>query len=84
MRHFAVYSLGLFLLLPGALAQSENTLFGDFEVHDIPLGTGAPAAFQILLLNRGLQVVGRETLHLNDQVVFTVRYAARDSRGIPV
>ena len=62
MRHFAVYSLGLLLLLPGALGQSGSTLFGDFEVHDILQGTGAPAAFQILLLNRGLQVIGRETL----------------------
>ena len=62
MRHFAVYSLGLFLLPPGALGQSENTLFGDFEIHDIPQGIGAPATFQILLLNQGLQVVGRETL----------------------
>lgn len=62
MRHFAVSVMALLLLVAGAYGQGGSILFGDFEVHDIPEGTEAPATFQILLLNRGLMVVGRETL----------------------
>ncbi len=62
MNHFALPLLIPLLLVPGVLGQSGATLFGDFEIHDIPEGTQAPAAFQILLLNRALQIIGRETL----------------------